>query len=135
MDQLHWKSGWVEGSKKELDAKLANVIAKDSWIIDGNYGSTLPQRLEKADTVIYLDYPISLCVQRLFRRIWTYRGRTRPDMTEGCPERFNLPFLLYLIRWNRGPRIRLEAELEGHEDKVIRFHTPLELQNWTDSLS
>jgi adenylate kinase family enzyme len=84
--------------------------------------------------VIYLDYPIRLCVARLLRRIWTYRGRTRPDMTEGCPERFDLEFLIYLMRWNSGPRIRTEARLKGHEEKIIRLRSPDELENWLDSL-
>lgn len=94
----------------------------------------MAERLPHADTVIYLDYPISLCVTRLLRRIWTYRGRTRPDMTEGCPERFDLGFLFYLIRWNSGPRLRLEAKLKGHEAKVIRLKSPDALARWLDLL-
>ena len=114
MDKLNWQPGWVESSKDEISAKLAEIVAADRWLIDGTYGGTLAPRLARADTVVYLDYPIRLCLWRLMRRIWTYRGRTRPDMTEGCPERFNLEFLIYLMRWNSGPRIRTEARLKGH---------------------
>ena len=99
-------------------------------MIDGNYGGTLSERLERSDTVVYLDYPISLCVRRLLRRIWTYRGRTRPDMTAGCPERFDLGFLFYLLRWNSGPRPRTEARLQGHEEKIHRFKNPESLDRW-----
>lgn len=134
MDQLNWNPGWVESSKDVIREKLAAIIATDRWLIDGTYGGTLGERLVRADTVVYLDYPIRLCVTRLFRRIWTYRGRTRPDMTEGCPERFDLGFLFYLIRWNSGPRLRMEAKLKGHDDKIIRFRSPHELENWLDSL-
>ena len=134
MDQLNWKPGWVESSKDEIRRKLEAITAADRWIIDGTYGGTLGQRLARADQVIYLDYPISLCVRRLLTRISTYRGRARPDMTEGCPERFDLAFLFYLIRWNSGPRVRLEKHLIGHEDKIIRFQSPAELKRWIDSL-
>jgi adenylate kinase family enzyme len=134
MDQLNWKPGWVESSKAEIIAKLEQIVKGDRWLIDGTYGGTLVERLKHADTVIYLDYPIRLCVARLLRRIWTYRGRTRPDMTEGCPERFDLEFLIYLMRWNSGPRIRTEARLKGHEKKIIRLRSPDELENWLDSL-
>jgi adenylate kinase family enzyme len=134
MDKLNWNPGWVESSKDEIREKLATIVAADRWLIDGNYGGTLTERLERADTVLYLDYPISLCLRRVFRRIWTYRGRTRPDMTEGCPERFNLEFLIYLMRWNSGPRIRTEQKLQAHESKVIRLRNPDELQRWMDSL-
>ena len=135
MDQLNWKSGWVESSKDEIREKLAVITAADRWLIDGTYGGTLAERLERADTVIYLDYPIRLCVARLLKRIWTYNGRTRPDMTEGCPERFDFPFLLYLLHWNSGPKLRTEARLRGHEDKVIRFRDPIQLKHWLDSQS
>ena len=134
MDQLNWQSGWVESSKVEIRKRLAVIVAADRWLIDGTYGGTLPERLDRADTVIYLDYPIRLCIARLLRRIWTYRGRTRPDMTEGCPERFDLEFLIYLMRWNSGPRLRTEARLVGHESKIIRLRSPDELRRWMDSL-
>jgi adenylate kinase family enzyme len=135
MDQLNWRPGWVESSKDVIREKLACIVATDHWLIDGTYGGTLGERLARADTVVYLDYPIRLCVTRLLRRIWTYRGRSRPDMTDGCPERFDLEFLFYLMRWNSGPRLRMEAKLKGHEAKVIRMRSPQELQRWMDSLS
>jgi adenylate kinase family enzyme len=134
MDQLNWKPGWVEGGKDEIRRQLESIVAKDRWLIDGNYGGTLSERLERADTVVYLDFPISLCVTRVLRRIWAYRGRTRPDMTEGCPERFDLGFLIYLLRWNSGPRIRTEAKLTGHENKVIRLKSPDALNHWMGTL-
>lgn len=134
MDQLNWRPGWVESSKDEIRERLGNIVATDRWLIDGTYGGTLTERLVRADTVVYLDYPIRLCVTRLLRRIWTYRGKTRPDMTEDCPERFDLGFLFYLMRWNSGPRLRMEAKLTGHEDKIIRLCSPDALENWLDSL-
>lgn len=134
MDQLNWKPGWVESSKDEIRQKLAAITAADRWIIDGTYGGTLSERLPRADQVIYLDYPIGLCVGRLLKRIWIYHGRARPDMTDACPERFDFGFLIYLIRWNSGPRVRMERHLVGHEHKIIRLQRPAELQRWMDSL-
>lgn len=134
MDQLNWKPGWIESTSDELGAKLAAVVARDAWVIDGNYGGSLAPRLDRADTVIYLDFPIRLCVARLFRRIWTWRGRTRPDMTEGCPERFDFGFLLYLLQWRRGPGPRTEQRLKGHEAKVVRLKSPAELSRWLEAL-
>ncbi len=132
MDQLNWRPGWVESSKDEISTKLAEIVAGDRWLIDGNYGGTLAPRLARADTILYLDYPIRLCFARVLKRIRTYRGRTRPDMTDGCPERLDLGFLIYLLRWNSGPRPRTEAVLRGHEQKIIRFRSPLQLKDWMD---
>jgi adenylate kinase family enzyme len=135
MDQLNWQPGWIESSKDQIRSRLQSIVADDRWLIDGNYGGTLVERLVRADTVVYLDFPIRLCVIRLLRRIWTYRGRSRPDMPEGCPERFDLEFLIYLIRWNSGPRPRTEAVLRGHEAKIIRLKNPTALKHWMASLN
>ena len=56
-------------------------------------------------------------------------------MTEGCPERFDYDFLLNLLQWNNGPKLRTEARLKGHEDKVIRLKSPEMLAIWLDTQS
>ncbi len=130
MDQLGWQAGWVETEKAELGARLAEVVAQDEWLIEGNYGSTLAPRLERADTVIYLDFPIRLCLKRLIKRIVTHRGRSRPDMPEGCPERFDLAFFWYVMNWNSGPRPRTEAKLAGYAGNLVRLASPSALAEW-----
>ncbi len=130
MDKLAWEPGWVDRSNEELRAVLAQVLAGERWIIEGNYGSTLAQRLQHADAVIYLDFPVRLCLWRLLRRFVRYRGQTRPDMTEGCNERLDPGFLWYVTRWNAGPRKRLEVTLSRYQGAIVRFATPKELKNW-----
>ena len=57
LDRMFWLSGWIERDRDEGRAVLKQVLAQDRWIIDGNYGSTLPLRIARADTVVWLDYP------------------------------------------------------------------------------
>ena len=130
MDQLGWQAGWVETEKAELHARLAEVVAQNEWLIEGNYGSTIAPRLERADTVIYLDFPIRLCLWRLVRRIITHRGRSRPDMPDGCPERFDAAFFWYVMTWNTGPRVRTEAKLMGYKGHLVRLRNPVALADW-----
>ena len=132
MDQLGWQSGWVETEKADLRARINDIVARDAWLIEGNYGSTLGPRLDRADTVLYLDFPIRLCLRRLVTRIATNRGRSRPDMPEGCPERLDLAFLLYVMAWNRGPGPRTEAAIAPHGHKVVRFKSPRALALWRE---
>ena len=134
LDQLHWKHGWIEGSKAELYDALVPIIAQDRWLIDGNYGSTMDLRLSNADTVIYLDYPIPLCFWRALKRVWQFRGKSRPDMTEGCPERFDFEFFHYIAMWNWNARPLTERLLDGHHNKVHRFKKPAALQSWLTTL-
>ena len=134
LDQLHWREGWVESSRDELLEALAPIIAGERWLVDGNYGGTMAARLARADTVVYLDYPTWLCLWRAFGRVRRFRGRSRPDMAPGCPERFDPAFFLYILTFRRGPRRRTEEKLRGHEAKVRRFRHPHALRRWIDSL-
>lgn len=135
LDRLHWREGWVESSREELLAALAPIMAGERWLIDGNYGGTMAPRIERADTVVYLDYPTWLCLWRALGRVWRYRGRARPDMAPGCPERFDLAFFWYIVMFRHGPRRRTEERLLGHEAKVMRFRRPGELRAWLDALA
>jgi len=94
MDRLHWRPGWVEGPNEELRAAVAEVVDRPAWVIDGNYGGsgTLEVRMDACDTIVYLDFPRRVCMWRVFRRIVHYHGRTRPDLADDCPERFDLEF-------------------------------------------
>ncbi len=132
LDRMHWLPGWVERNRDEGRAELAGVLAQDRWIIDGNYGSILPMRLKRADTVVWLDYPTWLCLGRALKRWWRYRGTNRPDMTEGCPERLNAEFFLYILKFRSAWQARNAAALDQFAGKVVRLSSPAQTQNWLE---
>jgi adenylate kinase family enzyme len=86
LDAVYWQPGWKETPKDEWQARVAELIQRDAWIMDGNYGGTMEMRVQAADTVILLDTPRTQCLFRVFKRALRYRGKTRPDMNPGCPE-------------------------------------------------
>lgn len=130
LDRMFWLPGWIERDRAEGRAELKGVLAQDRWIIDGNYGSTLPMRIARADTVVWLDYSTALCLGRALRRWWTYRGQSRPDMTEGCPERLDGEFLLYILNFRRAWRERNATALAGFDGMILRFGSPAETAAW-----
>ena len=109
MDAHYWRPGWVEPSKEEWRRQVERLLEADAWIMDGNYGGTMDLRLAAADTVVFLDLPRLTCLWRVFARRWRFRNRTRPDMTEGCPERVSLEFVRWIWTY---PRLRRPAILE-----------------------
>jgi adenylate kinase family enzyme len=135
LDRMHWLPGWVERDRSEGLTELRGVLAQERWIIDGNYGSSLPERLIRADTVVWLDYPTHLCLARVFKRWWRYRGRTRPDMTEGCPENLNLEFLHYVLVFRTAWQARNAAALTGFSGEVRQFREPAATAMWLSSVS
>ena len=76
LDMMYWNSDRTTVEKSVFIERLADTINKDEWIIDGNYGSTMELRMQACDTVIFLDYPLDVCLDGIRERI----GKERPDM-------------------------------------------------------
>lgn len=95
LDAHYWQAGWVATPDPDWRATVAELIAGEEWILDGNYGGTLDARLESCDTVVFLDVPRLVCLFRVVKRWLGLRGRARPDVGRGCPERLTWEF----VRW------------------------------------
>ncbi|HWH18519.1 MAG TPA: topology modulation protein [Allosphingosinicella sp.] len=134
LDQLYWRPGWVEPDKATWAAEVSSLIAQPRWIIEGNYGGTLPLRLGRADTVIHLDLPAPLCVIRVLKRVIRSWGRVRADMAEGCPEHFNLEFLAYTASFPWKGRRRIEEKMKGFGGTYVRLHSRREIDAFRQSL-
>ena len=119
LDKLFWHPGWVESAKEEIDAKIMQIISEPRWILDGNYNRTLPKRLEKCDTVIYLDFSRLACLMGVAKRVLTTYGNVRPDMAEGCPERIDFEFLKWVWNFNKNKRKKYYDLLSAQTGKEI----------------
>ena len=106
LDQLWWQPGWNHVTREEFDSRLNMALNMDRWIIDGNYSRTIHQRLSKCDTIIYLDFDRWQCLLGLLKRYLTNRGKTRPDMGKGCPERLDRDHVKYIWNFNKNNRVR-----------------------------
>jgi adenylate kinase family enzyme len=119
LDREYWRAGWKETPKDEWTVKVESLIAAERWILDGNFGGTRELRMNAADTIIFLDLPTRVCLYRILKRTIKYHGRSRPDMTEGCNERFDLEFIGWVWNYKRRSRKRLLDELERLEGKHV----------------
>ena len=76
LDMMYWNADKTTVEKCVFLERLTAVLAKDEWIIDGNYASTMELRMTACDTVIFLDLPLDACLDGIRER----RGKPRPDM-------------------------------------------------------
>lgn len=106
LDQLWWKEGWRNVTREEFDSRLAMAMNMDGWIIDGNYSRTMEMRLAKCDTVIYLDFNRWACLRGMCQRVFGNYGKVRPDMAQGCPERFDPSFVKWIWDYNKNNRVQ-----------------------------
>ena len=120
MDAHYWQANWQPTDKAEWKQKVEEFAHAESWIIDGNYGSTIDIRIQYADTIIYLDMPRWLCLYRVIKRRIQYHGKSRPDMNEGCNEKIDWAFIRWVWTYPKRSRPQTLVKLrQVQDDKQI----------------
>ena len=121
LDKLWWKSGWETVTRDEFDILHRVAMTEPAWILDGNFSRTLPERLQNCDTVIYLDFNRVACIMGVLKRVFSNLGKVRPDMGEGCPERFNWEFLVWVWNFNKNNREKTYQLLRNADHAQIHI--------------
>lgn len=136
LDQHHWQPNWVEPPKEVWRDTVKELVKREEWIMDGNFGRTMDIRLERADTIIYLNHPTWLCFWRVLKRVKQYKGTTRPDMTEGCPERLDIGFLWYVLTFKHrsGSRTLKKIEKLRQDKNVFILNNDKETEHFLKNL-
>ncbi|MGE3801410.1 MAG: topology modulation protein [Candidatus Kapaibacterium sp.] len=136
LDKIWWLPGWIEDTPERFDEKLKSVVDMEEWIIDGNYSRTFNIRLPKADTVIYLDFPRRIYFRRVLWRIIKGYGKTRPDLADNCPERFDLEFLHFVWNIPKKSRPRTQQFLAEYEGQfaLYTFRKPKEVKQFLEKV-
>jgi adenylate kinase family enzyme len=83
LDKIQFRSGGAEVSDEEYKRAHQEILLADRWVIDG-FGSieTLWSRLDRADTLVYVDLPLYLHFWWVTKRLLT--GYIKPP--DGWPE-------------------------------------------------
>lgn len=136
LDSEYWHEGWQETPKEDWARIVGELAQREAWVIDGNYGGTMQLRVAAADTIIFLDLPPPLCAWRAFRRFRQYRGRTRPDMALGCPEKLDLTFLRWIWNYRRDRRPGILATMNQYAEgrRLMHLQTPAQVRHFLRTL-
>ena len=94
LDNIWWKEDKTHISREEFDKKVEELARKPLWIIDGDYSRTYEIRFQKADVIIFLDYPLEVCLSGINSRI----GKAREDIP-WKEDRFDPEFKEWIINW------------------------------------
>lgn len=114
LDMLNWNADRTTVPRQVFLERLNHVIQEDSWIIDGNYGSTMELRMDACDTVFFLDYPVEVCLDGVMCR----KGQPRSDMPwieTGTDE----DFLQFIRKYNSVSRPVVLELLQKYAGKSI----------------
>ena len=137
LDKIYWRPNWVEMPKDQWRKTVAHLLAGDTWIMDGNYGGTMEMRLAACDTVIFLDLPRLICTWRIIKRIVEYRDGVRPDIGEGCRERFDWEFLRWTWNYPKRSKPAVEerlAKLDGTK-RIYRLRSKVAIEKFLQEIN
>ena len=136
LNHEYWLADWTETEKEVWQKKIEKLVGKKSWILHGNYLSTLKLRSLYADTLIFLDLSTIVCFLNVFKRLSKYWGRARPELNPGCVERTDWLFYQYI--WTDRTKMRPQVldilrSLPASE-RVIILHNRYERKKWIKNL-
>ena len=142
IDALHWDPGWREADLLVFRERLSEALAGPAWVVDGNYAKVRDIIWPRADTLIWLELPLTVVLWRLFRRT-VRRVVTREELWNGNKETFRGAFfskdslLVYVFKSRKKHRQTypdLFRQPENSHLRLIHFRTAAQVKSWLDTL-
>lgn len=140
IDALHWGEDWTPRSRfiDEVDS----FTAGDQWVIELQYRAVRPMIVQRADTVVWLDYSSPVAMGRLLRRTITRRLRHTP-LWNGNVEPPLATFFTdkdHIVRWGWRTRHQLRPVIPTFQERfpdlhVVHLKTPRQAEQWLTDLS
>jgi adenylate kinase family enzyme len=119
LDKYFWAVGWKKRyeTKAEFTSVVDGFANQEKWIIDGNYrSSNIDLRFERADTIIFLDFPKYRCLWRVFVRVF---NRKQPfDKTEGVKQKIDWALVKWIVSYKTD---EMRARVMKHKDNKNVF--------------
>lgn len=130
LDAINHLNNWQKRNAKERDYIILNIINGSKWITDGTYKTTLEQRINKSDLVIFLDFSVIARVRGIISRYIQLKGKERPEIL-GCTEHINLNFIKLALNWNHTKRKAVtEILMQKDDKKILIFKNRKMLNKW-----
>lgn len=125
LDRHFWRPDWKEHPRNiRLEIQQELLKKKDRWIIEGTYLGSSDDRLNAADTIIFLDMPWVLCLWRVIvRHMAASSMPVRLDIPEGCRDRVTFRSLLKVVFFPIRGRRQLLKKINGirmREDEYFK---------------
>ena len=136
LDKFYWQPNWVRVAEEDWAKTLESLMAKDAWLMDGNYSRTMEMRFQACDTIIFLDIPRTVCLYRVLKRRLIYRRTNRPDVAQGCNEKIDTEFLSWIWNYPKRNKPFIEAKLQqfANEKTIIRLESKREVERFLAKL-
>ena len=130
LDQLNWNTDKTTVEKTVFLKRVKELIQKDTWIIDGNYGSSMEMRMQACHTVFFLDYPVDVRIQGIYGRV----GKVRTDMP-WVEDEVDEDLIEFVKNYEKEDRPEVLNLLSKYKEKDIHiFRSRLDANRYLESL-
>lgn len=130
LDHLLLSPSFEKKESIEYEKINKQLLSKGVGVIDSNFTDTIPERINWADLIIFIDVTTG---QRLFRVLYRII-RCKLGLGDwygkplGTNSGFNMSFLSWVYHWNKDQKKKLLSMLESVKDKkVVIISRPREL--------
>jgi adenylate kinase family enzyme len=142
LDAIHWGPDWTPVPLHEFRERTAQLLSGQAWATDGNYSKVRDIVWHRADTVVWLDYPLPLILWRLVRRTLR-RSLTGEVLWRGNQEHLSKALfsrdsiILWALRTYRRRKREFPALFRQPEYahlRVVHIRSPGQLRQWRQRL-
>ena len=139
-DDLGWLPGWTNRPPEEQRRLAVDITGRDRWVLDSAYSAWRDVVLDRAQLIVFLDYPRWLSLGRLVRRT-VRRIITREPVCNGNVETLRRALardsiIVWHFRTFRSKReafARIRDATGGGGPAVLAFGRPRDLDAWPAS--
>jgi energy-coupling factor transporter ATP-binding protein EcfA2 len=146
LDALYFGPDFTTVPLHVLRQRTGQAIGGDRWVTDGNKRAVRDLVWPRADTVVWLDYPLAVCLWRLGKRAVgrtsalkvqaSGRGTGRSGLARALAAAAK--GVLTALRSHRGQRRRypeMFAQPQNSHLAVVRLRSPRETRQWLARVS
>ncbi|MBN2459096.1 hypothetical protein JXB28_02330 [Candidatus Woesearchaeota archaeon] len=130
LDDFYWQRKFTKKRKPEQVEKLVKKVTKrKSWIIEGVYSSCVTCSLDRADLIVWLDYPPHVITWRLLKRQLKRREKLSStiDFIHYAWDYYKKPTHKHHAR-NESTRHKHKAIFDNYPSDTIRIRNKKELE-------
>ena len=137
LDALFWGPDWTPVPDELFRLRVTEAATGDSWVIDGGYSIIRPIIWARADTIVWIDYPMPLVLARWARRT-LIRIRSGQEFWPGTGNRETLrnafksdALLWWILRTHHRRRRTMAEAMSSRPDlEWVRLRSPKEAERW-----
>ncbi len=143
LDSLFWNPGWRQTPVDDFRSAVESAVARDRWVIDGNYFGTLGLTVPRATAIVWLNFPLRTVLWQVVRRS-VVRAWHKTPVCGGNYETMRRSFLsresiiLWALTSHRQRRQKcheLQDEMVGGEKLFIELKNHQESTRFLEELA